>query len=207
MRTLVLDAMGVIYQSGDDVAELLCPFVHENGGSADDRQIESLYRDASLGRISANQFWHDVGLSPDLEDAYLLRHRLTPGLHQFLKDVRPYISSIWCLSNDVSRWSRKLRRQFALEQDINGFVISGDVGTRKPDEAIYLQLLLQTGAKPEDIILVDDRPANLNAAERLGLQAILFGAVQADHICKNRAVADFGKLLRYFTQTEDRESQ
>lgn len=34
-RILVLDAMGVIYTVGDDVRDLLCPFVHEHGRKAD----------------------------------------------------------------------------------------------------------------------------------------------------------------------------
>jgi hypothetical protein len=34
---LVVDAMGVIYQSADDVTELLVPFVTGNGGVQDPR--------------------------------------------------------------------------------------------------------------------------------------------------------------------------
>ena len=32
-QTLILDAMGVLYQAGDDVAELLVPFVRKHGPS------------------------------------------------------------------------------------------------------------------------------------------------------------------------------
>ena len=92
MKTLVLDAMGVIYAAGDDVAELLCPFIHENGGIADDRRIEALYHDAS-GRLSAIQFWEQVQLDPALEDAYLIRHRLSAGLLQFLRNAKPQLAS------------------------------------------------------------------------------------------------------------------
>ena len=68
MKTLVLDAMGVIFVAGDDVVELLCPFVHEHGGIVDDGQIEALYNDASLGRLSARRFWEQVQVDPTLED-------------------------------------------------------------------------------------------------------------------------------------------
>jgi hypothetical protein len=40
---LALDAMGVIYRSGDDVGELLIPFVAANGGSTDSELIEGNY--------------------------------------------------------------------------------------------------------------------------------------------------------------------
>jgi len=99
MRTLVLDAMGVIYRVGDDVAELLCPFIQEHGGIADHGRIEALYRDASLGRISAVQFWKEVQLDPSLEDAYLLRHRLSAGVIQFLRDAKLKTSSICGLAS------------------------------------------------------------------------------------------------------------
>jgi hypothetical protein len=39
MKTLALDAMGVIYAAGDDVAELLCPFIREHGGLSDDSRV------------------------------------------------------------------------------------------------------------------------------------------------------------------------
>ena len=70
MKTLVLDAMGVIYQARDDVVELLCPFIHQHDGIADDREIEALYIEASLGHLSARQFWQEVQVDPNLEDDY-----------------------------------------------------------------------------------------------------------------------------------------
>jgi len=39
VKVLVFDAMGVIYMAGDDVAELFCPFIHENGGIADNGRL------------------------------------------------------------------------------------------------------------------------------------------------------------------------
>lgn len=42
IAALVLDAMGVIYSVGDDVADLLCPFIEERGGESDRSRIELL---------------------------------------------------------------------------------------------------------------------------------------------------------------------
>ncbi len=201
MKTLVLDAMGVIYTAGDDVAELLCPFIHENGGVADDRRIEALYHDASLGRLSASQFWEQVHLDPALEDAYLCRHRLSAGLLDFLCSAKPRLASIWCLSNDVSEWSRKLRERFDLSRFIDGFVISGDVGARKPDAAIFKRLLAQTGVSAESIVLVDDRPRNLDAAAALGFQTILFGSA-GRKASQHYATTDFAHLLDYVCSSD-----
>ena len=106
---LVLDAMGVIYESADDVTQLLAPFISENGGTSDVARIQREYIDASLGRIRASRFWKNVGVPPTLEDRYLERHRLTANLRDFLQTLPSGVESLWCLSNDVSDWSRKLR--------------------------------------------------------------------------------------------------
>ena len=42
-KILVLDAMGVVYQSCDDVEELLVPFIREKGSNIDKKTIEYLY--------------------------------------------------------------------------------------------------------------------------------------------------------------------
>lgn len=68
MNILVLDAMGVIYSVGDDVRDLLCPFIAEKGGSTDTSKIEKLYHSASLGYMSAFEFWKAVDVNPELED-------------------------------------------------------------------------------------------------------------------------------------------
>jgi HAD superfamily hydrolase (TIGR01509 family) len=175
----------------------------ENGGIADDGRIQALYHEASLGRISAIQFGKEVRLDPNLEDAFLLRHRLSAGVVQFLGKARSRTSSIWCLSNNVSEWSRKLRERFDLQHLLNGLVISGDVGARKPDPVIYKHLLAQTGAEAKNIILFDDRPRNLDAAAALGLQTILFGPARQVHPPQHRTVADFNQLFDYVCQTNE----
>lgn len=44
----------------------------------------------------------------------------------------------------------------------------------KPDPAIYAAALGRLGAAPEDVIFFDDRPDNVAAAARLGMQAHVF---------------------------------
>ena len=87
---------------------------------------------------------------------------------------------LWCLSNDVSEWSKKLRGRFGLEGYFQGFVISGDVGACKPAPAMYQCLLDQAGIQPGDAVFVDDRLRNVKAAEAMGIPAILFKPAPQD---------------------------
>ncbi|GAA2774556.1 HAD family phosphatase [Saccharopolyspora taberi] len=52
-------------------------------------------------------------------------------------------------------------------------VISGDVGLRKPDPRIYRLTLERLGLTPAEAVFVDDAPPNVEAAEQLGLRAVL----------------------------------
>jgi putative hydrolase of the HAD superfamily len=165
---LVLDAMGVIYESADDVAELLVPFISENGGISDVARIQREYIDASLGRIDTASFWKNVGVPPTLEDRYLERHRLTANLNEFLQTLPSGVESLWCLSNDVSDWSRKLRDHHGLAKHFDGFAISGDVGSRKPAPEIFNALLSRVKRPASKCVFVDDRTRNLDAAKLLG---------------------------------------
>ena len=171
---LCLDAMGVIYAAGDDVAELLIPFIMEKGGARDGDLIEKRYIDASLGHIDADAFWHALGVDPQLEDEYLARHTLSDGLPAFLEGVVQEAARVFCLSNDVARWSKKLRTRFGLEPAIEEWIISSEVHSRKPSRAIYAEALNRAEMAPERIVLVDDREKNLDVAHEIGFATVLF---------------------------------
>jgi putative hydrolase of the HAD superfamily len=166
--------MGVIFSVGNDDRDLLCPFVEEKGGTKDVSKIEMLYNSTSLGNMSSAEFWEAVGLDPGLEDEYLQRYELTDGLTDFLEAVNSQGYEVWCLSNDISEWSKKLRARFGLDKYIRGFVISGDVGVRKPEQAIFDHLTGQLTAHPRDAVFVDDQRRNLDVAAALGFSTILF---------------------------------
>jgi HAD superfamily hydrolase (TIGR01509 family) len=172
--TIVLDAMGVIYRVGDDVGELLIPFIFREGGIDDVRQIEQLYLQASLGAISSREFWNRVGLGEEVEDRYLRALELSGGIVEFLEAMRERGARLACLSNDVGQWSVKTRHRFGLEDYIRTWVISGDVHCRKPDTRIYRILLDTLDCPAESVIFVDDREKNLVPARSCGIRCIRF---------------------------------
>jgi putative hydrolase of the HAD superfamily len=51
-------------------------------------------------------------------------------------------------------------------------VISGEVGLRKPDPAIYRLTCSRVGVRPEDAVFVDDLLPNVEAAEALGMAGV-----------------------------------
>lgn len=193
-RTVVLDAMGVIYRAQDDVAELLVPFVKRHGSQINLDNLSALYEQASLGLLDVDDFWRSLGLDPSLEDEYLAGHELNDGLLNFLTFARNAAMDVWCLSNDVSRWSLKLRERFELDELFVDFVISGDIGFRKPSVEAYRHLIDQVGRVPD--LFVDDRSRNVKAAQSVGIRSILFGPDEGTNDC----VCDFKTLATFLDQ-------
>jgi putative hydrolase of the HAD superfamily len=194
-EVLVLDAMGVLYQAGDDVAELLVPYVRQHGNTAlSPTDIDRAYTAASLGQIEPADFWAHMGVDAAREDDYLAGHRLIDGTLPALTRLKARYGRLACLSNDVSRWSLKLRQRFGLEAWIDRWFISGDLGLRKPSPDIYRRAIADLGVAPQEIVFVDDRPRNLDAARDLGLQTVLLdaGGMSASN---HRTIRSLAELL------------
>lgn len=169
---LALDAMGVIYEACDDVTELLVPFIEERGGIRDAELVQARYIEASLGRATADEFWLSMGLNAALEDDYLARHRVRSDVEACLSVARQSDKKICCISNDVAEWSKKLRHNHGLTEQISHWFISGDIGARKPDTLIYQRALDVLGVSASRVLFVDDRPKNLDAAASLGMSTL-----------------------------------
>lgn len=194
-QILVLDAMGVIYRVGDDVNDLLVPFVREKGGLDDAERLDADYLEASLGRIDAAELWRRLKLPAVLEDEYLRRFTLSEGLFELLQFARQRYERVYCLSNDLSEWSRKLRHMLQLEPYFAGWYISGDLGLRKPDPRIYVHMLDVLGVEPPRLVFVDDRVKNLDAAAELGIRTVLYDVDRTGSDCEHRTIDRLTALL------------
>jgi len=192
MPIVVLDAMGVIYQACDDVAELLIPFLREKGCAAPDSAICDCYTECSLGVFESAVFWRRLGIEGEakgLDQSYLGRHSLNSGLEEFCERMRKRSVALACISNDVSEWSRHLRRRFALEHRFINWTISGDIHCRKPDLAIFEHFIRTTNCSPGHCLYVDDRHKNLDAARRVGFHTLEFRANGSSELEAGRRVA------------------
>ena len=77
-----------------------------------------------------------------------------------------------------------------LEELFDAWVISSEVGLRKPDPAIYELAAERLGLPPERCVFVDDLPGNLKPARALGMATVLH---RGD---AGATLAEVGSLLR-----------
>ena len=195
---LVLDAMGVIYRPGDDVQGLLIPYLRAHACPLNDNEIRALYVECTLGKLSSTEFWRRAGVEGVCSDEDHCRsHRLNGGVVDFGREMAARGVGIACLSNDVSEWSRILRHRFDLSEIVSEWVISGDVGVRKPSPEIYRILLGRLECAAADVVFVDDSEANLNAAAGEGLRTVLF-AERRRHSVRHPSASSAADLRALF---------
>jgi len=60
-----------------------------------------------------------------------------------------------------------------LEELFDAWVISGEVGIRKPDPAIYELAAERLGLPPDACVFVDDLPGNLKPARAIGMATVV----------------------------------
>ncbi len=170
---VALDGMGVIFKEANDIDNVLVPFAHETGSPLSADEIVLRARALSLGRMTTAQFWSAIGLdgSPEeLDDAYLSRLSLNPGVVKFLRTLRDRGVRVACITNDSTTWAMKLRQRHSLEGLVDPWVISGQVGVRKPDNPMWEVLRRVTGEAPASIMVVDDDLDILDSARKLGFR-------------------------------------
>ena len=86
---------------------------------------------------------------------------------------------LFLLSNTNALHFDYIKERFAvLLQPFRACVLSYEVGSRKPEPAIYQALIRQAGRLPEEILFLDDKVSFVEGARRQGLTAWQFRSPQ-----------------------------
>lgn len=119
----------------------------------------------------AAQFASDVGLGAEEFLARFENWRLAPypGAERVLEELAKS-SRIAVLSNmNEPVWSRLLQ-DFAALESIDDIFLSCRIKHGKPDPLSFEHVLDSTGFNPDEAFFFDDSPANVSAANRLGIR-------------------------------------
>ncbi len=144
-----------------------------------------------LGVLSGAEYWHEIALHCGL----------TPAQEQILRLIE--LDNLgWSRPNPVmAEWAGRLRESGIataivsnMPSDIRLFLnevewlpgfdhysYSCDLGSMKPDAKIYEHTLEALNVHPSNALFIDDRPINVEAAERLGINGFVFNDAQSLH--------------------------
>ncbi|MBL78257.1 MAG: hypothetical protein CL459_04735 [Acidimicrobiaceae bacterium] len=200
LELLVLGGVGVIWDSGGDPEGLLVRFVRERGGIADPREVADRYRSASLGHVSTAEFWSSIGVRGEaepLDREYLERVQLRRDVLPFLDRMKERGLPVACLTNAVLPWTEVLRERLGLDELMAHWVVSGEVGARKPSQAMFEALRRMSGVPFRNMLLIDSEPPTLEAARSMGMSTVLMrGSALIPEGFPHPVIGGFAELFR-----------
>lgn len=181
---------GVIFDYGSVLAQTLDPapraaWEHKLGlaPGALTRAVhnEQSWIAAQRGAITAVAHWQAVGtalgLTPaetaDLKATFYRGDGLNVALVERLDAWRAAGLRLGLLSN-FSTDLRALLTQQDLLRRFDRIAISAEIGTMKPEAAAYRAILAMLALPADACIFIDDQPANVVAAQAVGLHGIVF---------------------------------
>lgn len=137
------------------------------------------WRLAQVGALSVADYWQSVGqalgISSDdlrqLQYDYFSADHLDAGLIAWLRDRRAEGYAVALLSNDSPALRDRLHA-LAIADLFDPLIISGEVGVMKPDPRAYTLTLQRLACPPGRAVFIDDMPANIAAAQALGIHGI-----------------------------------
>jgi epoxide hydrolase-like predicted phosphatase len=131
---------------------------------------------ATLGQVNEEEIWKSLGSLYKLSAENLSQMRsdfwsgdwLDTNLINFLLSLRPHYKTA-ILSNAWLGAREMFVNKYHLDQIMDLIVISSEVSLAKPDPRIYQLTVDRLGARPEEIIFVDDVLENVRASRQVGL--------------------------------------
>jgi epoxide hydrolase-like predicted phosphatase len=157
----------------------------------DDPRARDLLEGLETGRMAAAEFEPSFAALLEVESERLL-HRMfggmepDPAMIDGMRAIRRSGVTMGLLSNSVgeaSVYDREL-----LAELFDAWVISSEVGLRKPDPAIYELAAERIGLPPAACVYVDDIGGNLKPAAALGMATILHRDDAAATLAEIRAL-------------------
>ena len=133
--------------------------------------------DFEMGNIDEAEFARRF--SKDGKQAYIMRdiiwanYRWIDGMKELLISLREQGHTICTLSN-YPTWYHELDRRVSLSPFIDHHFVSYQLHARKPNKKAYTIPLNTMKCSPKQAIFIDDRKENCDAANELGIRAILF---------------------------------
>jgi putative hydrolase of the HAD superfamily len=137
------------------------------------------------GELTAPEYWTEVArvaglrLAPDtIErlsswDKEMWSHVNTEMI-DWLQSVRAAGYKTALLSNMQFDMIAHVRAKFAWLQEFDHQIFSAEVRAAKPEPRIYERCLETLGAKPWEVVFIDDREENVAAARALGITSFHF---------------------------------
>jgi epoxide hydrolase-like predicted phosphatase len=181
---------GVIFDYGNVLARTLDPEPRANWerklGLRSGELQRVVHNDGSWiaaqqGRITPEAHWQEVGatLALTADETAAVRAAFYQGdvLNGALVARIDQMRAAGLRTALLSNFSTELRRLLTAQDLVRRFdeiAISAEIGVMKPNAGAYWTLLNRLALQAHACVFIDDQPANVEAAQTLGLHGIVF---------------------------------
>lgn len=137
-----------------------------------------------LAKLDATEYWRQVGLGlgrsyTEVETAELRRLdssmwlRPQAGTVALVQDLAAAGQPLALLSNAPGDLAEKVSG-LPVAAHFGHLIFSCELKTGKPDPACFSAALARLGARPDEVVFLDDGPQNTAAAAALGIRSLQF---------------------------------
>lgn len=138
--------------------------------------LQDIIHATDYGFMSRDDYYRDIanlaGKTPDdIREIESRQHSRDERMIAYSQTFRSKYK-VGLLSNIDSDTIRRLFPNF--EELFDVFVVSGDIGITKPSVEIFEITAAKLGLLPEECLMIDDVPKNVEGAEMAGMHALLF---------------------------------
>ncbi len=169
------------------IAEKLAPFSKRNESGSPEEIFSFLFAREKgtinayeTGKVSTSEFFLDLKTSFDLSLSFEAFVPIWNDIFVENLDVSEMIRSqkgrwkLGLVSNTNSLHFDYALSKFPILRIFDRWILSHEVGSKKPDAGIFQKAIEWAGVKPEKILFIDDMKRNVEAAVSLGMQGIHF---------------------------------
>ncbi|MFA5872237.1 MAG: HAD family phosphatase [Parcubacteria group bacterium] len=137
------------------------------------------------GKISEDEFWRtmrakkkwDINVK-ELKKIVRMNFREVEGTRDIIEKLKEKGYKLGLLSVHAKEWVDHCEKKFDYHKLFHSILYSFEIEVCKPERKAYESMLDKIGSKAEDCLFVDDNHENLVAAEKLGIQTILFESAE-----------------------------
>lgn len=186
-QAIVFDFGGVL--TGEPIREAVVHFIQDSLDLSDE-EFEKFNQEKRLAVKEGKtyeEFWLGVakrkGISLPVDWSHsfnsVMKNAIgvNPQMYALVEELREQQIPIALLSN-IDEPLAKLIRDFGLYEPFYPCLLSCEIGIEKPDPKAYELLLAKLNLPAKEILFIDDLSENVEAAKKIGIDAILFESLQ-----------------------------
>ena len=172
-KLLVFDCFGVVC---DEVAP---PWLEQYFSPEEAVRVKAdIVRQGDLGQIGSDEMFARLGAlvgqsGAQAQAGWMELAVLHAGMPELLSALREK-ATVVMLSDAPNTFLYRVLEKLGVTDLFSAIYVSSELHMVKPDPAFFRHVLTDQGVPPENALMIDDRLKNVQGAESVGMQGLLY---------------------------------